>query len=236
MSTTIVYAEIRARCPFIINGIRLAAEQVNALMRFPSREQFDHFRANFGWDAFAVVEVDEKVIKADTLAAAAAVTVDQLGGMDDMREVLADAQAEIKAANRRIYDLQAKGRDTPAVIAGLTAAHLGFLDQAIADQVIQAAKRVVAERDPKPEQPAGDPVELARQAAMAELMTIDGIGEATAVRLHDHYKVTALHRLVAVLADEKGCATLIADPEAQISEKDLEHWRRQVGEPAQAGS
>jgi cell division protein FtsB len=229
MSATVIYAVIRAVRAIIIEGIRLERGDVFASSRFASEEHFQHFRRNLRWSAFEVVKVDEKEIKNATLAGVAKVTEAQLAQLDQTHAELAAVVAQLKQTRADLDAVRKRAKDHAGMLAALTPTQLSFLPETLAQQVIAAAKAQVEARTPAA--PAPDPVEVARTAALRELMTVDGIGEATAVRLHDFYHITALHRLAAVLADEKGCATLVADPEAQISEKDLEHWRRQVVQP-----
>lgn len=238
MSATVIYAAIRATRPILIEGAHFDRGDTFASLRFADAAHFQHFRRNLRWSAFEVVTVEEKEIKNATLAGVAKVTEAQLAQLDETRAALLAATVTIKGLRADVDATRKRAKDHAGMLANLTPAQLSFLPEALAQQVLAAAKAQVEARTPAA--PALDPVEVARTAALRELMTVDGIGEATAARLHDFYHVTALHRLAAVLADEKGYATLTADPEAQISEKDLEHWRRQVGElaettPATAG-
>lgn len=231
MSATVIYAAIRAVRAILIEGVRFERGDTFASLRFADEARFRHFRRNLRWSAFEVVTVEEKEIKNATLAGVAKVTEAQLAQLDETRAALLAATVTIKGLRADVDAARKRAKDHAGMLAALTPAQLGFLPEALAQQVLAAAKAQVEARTPPAPEP--DPVEAARAAALRELMTIDGIGEATAVRLYDFYHVTALHRLAAVLADEKSCATLTADSEAQISEKDLEHWRRQVGEPAE---
>lgn len=227
MSATVIYAAIRAVRAVVIEGTPFQRGDVYGSARFACEEHFQHFRRNLRWSAFEVVKVDEKEIKNLTLAGVAKVTEAQLAQLDATRAELSEVTAQLKQTRADLDAARKRAKDHAGMLAALTPAQLGFLPETLAQQVLAAAKAQVDARTPPA--PAPDPAEAARAAALCELMTVDGIGEATAVRLHDHYRVTSLHLLAAVLADEKGCATLTADPEAQISDKDLEHWRRQLG-------
>jgi hypothetical protein len=229
MSATVIYAAIRATRPIVIEGSRFERGDTFASVRFASEPHFQHFRRNLRWSAFEVVAVEEKEIKNATLAGVAKVTEAQLAKLDETHAELAAVAAQLKLTRADLDAARKRAKDHAGILAALTPAQLSFLPEAMAQQVLALAKAQVEARAPAA--PAPDPAVVARAAALRELMTVDGIGEATAVRLHDFYKVTALHRLAAVLADEKGCATLVADAEAQISDKDLEHWRRQVPQP-----
>lgn len=226
MSATVIYAVIRAVRAILIEGIRFERGETFASIRFTCEAHYQHFRRNLRWSAFEVVIVDEKEIKNATLAGVAKVTEEQLVQLDKTHAELAAVVAQLKQTRADLDAARKRAKDHAGMLAALTPAQLSFLPEVLAQQVIAAAKGQVEARTPAA--PAPDPAVVARTASLRELMTVDGIGEATAVRLHDHYQVSNLHRLAAVLADEKGCATLTADPEAQISEKDLEHWRRQV--------
>ncbi len=229
MSATVIYAAIRATRAILIEGIRFERGETFASIRFTCEAHYQHFRRNLRWSAFEVVTVEEKEIKNATLAGVAKVTEAQLAQLDQNNAALAELVAQLKQTRADLDAVRKRAKDHAGMLAALTPAQLSFLPQALAEQVLAAAKAQVEARAPAA--PAPDPAVVARAAALRELMTVDGIGEATAVRLHDFYHVTDLHRLAAVLADEKGCATLVADAEAQISEKDLEHWRRQVAQP-----
>jgi hypothetical protein len=226
---TVVIASIRALRPITIEGVTFVRGESFAQVRCASEAHFNHFRRNLRWSAFEVVKTDEKTVKIEALAGVSKVTEAEVAKAADLRIALAASAASLKKTHAELDATRKRAKDHAGLLAGLTPAHLTFLDKVQAEQVIAAAKAEVDARQPKPAEP--DPAEVARAAALAELMSVDGIGEATATRLRDVYNVTSLHALAAVLADEKGCATLVADPEAQISEKDLEHWRRQVGEP-----
>lgn len=226
MSATVIYAVIRAVRPIRIGDITFERGDTFASVRFASEPHFQHFRRNLRWSAFEVVTVEEKEIKNATLAGVAKVTEAQLVQLDQTKAELVAVAAQLKQTRADLDAARKRGKDHAGMLAALTPAQLSFLPEVQAQQVIAAAKAKVEARAPAAPEP--DPAVVARTAALRELMTVDGIGEATATRLHDVYQVTSLHRLAAVLADEKGCATLVADTEAQISEKDLEHWRRQV--------
>lgn len=226
MSATVIYAAVRALRPIIIADVRFERGDVFASARFASDAHFQHFRRNLRWSAFEVVVVDEKEIKNATLAGVAKVTEAQLEQLDQTHAELAAVVAQLKQTRSDLDAARKRAKDHAGMLAALTPAQLSFMPEVLAQQVIAAAKAKVEARAPAAPEP--DPAVVARAAALRELMTVDGIGEATAVRLHDFYKVTSLHVLSAVLADEKGCTTLVADAEAQISDKDLDHWRRQV--------
>jgi hypothetical protein len=229
MSATVIYAAIRATRPILIEGVHFERGDTFASVRFASEAHFQHFRRNLRWSAFEVAKVEEKEIKNTTLAGVAKVTAEQLDQLDRTKADMAEVVAQLKQTRADLDAARKRAKDHAGMLAALTPAQLGFLPEKLAQQVLAAAKAQVDARTPPA--PAPDPAVIARAAALRELMTVDGIGEATAVRLHDFYKVSTLHLLAAVLADEKGCATLVADAEAQISEKDLEHWRRQVAQP-----
>jgi hypothetical protein len=230
MSATVIYAAIRATRPILIAGVHFDRGDTFASARFASEPLFQHFRRNLHWSAFEVVVVEEKEVKNATLAGVAKVTEAQLATLDETRAALVQLAASLKQSRADLDAARKRAKDHTGMLAALTPAHLAFLPEDVAQRVIAAAKAQVDAHTPPA--PARDPAEVARGLALAELATVDGIGPATAARLVDTYHVTSLHALAAVLADEKSCATLVADAEAQISEKDLEHWRRQVGEPA----
>lgn len=227
MSATIIYAAIRALRPIVLDGVRFERGDTYASLRLASEAQFQHFRRNLRWSAFEVVLVEEKEVKNATLAGVAKVTEAQLAQLDETRAALVAATGTIKELRRDLDAARKRSKDHVGLLAELTPAQLGFLPEALALQVLAAAKAQVEARTPPA--PAPDPAALARTAALRELMAVDGIGEATAARLVDTYALTDLDRLKATLADPAACAGLVADPAAQISAKDLAHWQRQLG-------
>lgn len=229
MSATVIYAAIRAVRPIAIEGVRFERGDTFASLRFADAAHFQHFRRNLRWSAFEVVLVEEKEIKIATLAGVAKVTEAQLAQLDDTHAELAAVVSQLKQTRADLDAARKRAKDHAGMLAVLTPAQLSFLPEALAQQVLAAAKAQVDARTPPA--PPADPAEVARNASLAELATVDGIGQATAARLVDIYHVTDLHKLAAVLADERSCAGLLTDPAAQISEKDLEHWRRQVAQP-----
>ena len=225
-TSLVLYAVIRAIRPVAVNATKYQPGEVFARVSFSGVAAFEHFRRNLRWSAFEVVQVEEKELKAAALAGAAKDIDQRLGAADAAQLQIVELLAELKQSRKDLDAARKRAKDHLAIVAELTPAHLPWLDETTAGQLIAGARQRLDARTPSK---TTDPVAESRENSLAALLAIDGIGLVTAARLHDHYHVIDGHRLEAVLKVPEDCARLLEDPELSLTAKDLSHWKRQLG-------